>query len=68
MSHLLSCYNDWSLSRNSLKVCDVMFLDLSTAVSKAFDSVPMLFVTVLVTFKVKYCIVLYCISMIIFRR
>ena len=32
---LLSCYNDWSLSRNSSKVSDVIFLDLS----KAFDSV-----------------------------
>ena len=36
MSHLLSCYNDWCLTRNSSKVSDVIFLDLS----KAFDSVP----------------------------
>ena len=36
MSQLLSCYNDWCLSRNSSKVSDVIFLDLS----KAFDSVP----------------------------
>ena len=34
-SQLLSCYNDWCLSRNSSKVSDVIFLDLS----KAFDSV-----------------------------
>ena len=36
MSQLLSCYNDWRLSRNSSKVSDVIFLDLSTP----FDSVP----------------------------
>ena len=36
VSQLLSCYNDWYLSRNSSKVSDVIFLDLS----KAFDSVP----------------------------
>ena len=36
MSQLLSCYNDWCLTRNSSKVSDVIFLDLS----KAFDSVP----------------------------
>ena len=35
MSQILSCYNDWCLSRNSSKV-SVIFLDLS----KAFDSVP----------------------------
>ena len=36
VSQLLSCHNDWSLSRNSSEVSDVIFLDLS----KAFDSVP----------------------------
>ena len=36
VSQLLSCYNDWCLSRHSSKVSDVIFLDLS----KAFDSVP----------------------------
>ena len=36
VSQLLSCYNDWCLTRNSSKVSDVIFLDLS----KAFDSVP----------------------------
>ena len=36
VSQLLSCYNDWCLSRNSSKVSDVIFLDIS----KAFDSVP----------------------------
>ena len=36
VSQLLSCYNDQCLSRNSSKVSDVIFLDLS----KAFDSVP----------------------------
>ena len=36
MSQLLSCYNDWCLTRNSSEVSDVIFLDLS----KAFDSVP----------------------------
>ena len=36
MSQLLSCYNDWCLTRNSSKASDVIFLDLS----KAFDSVP----------------------------
>ena len=36
MSQLLSCYDDWCVSRNSSKACDVIFLDLS----KAFDSVP----------------------------
>ena len=36
VSQLLSCYNDWCLTRNSSKASDVIFLDLS----KAFDSVP----------------------------
>ena len=36
MLQLLSCYDDWCVSRNSSKACDVIFLDLS----KAFDSVP----------------------------
>lgn len=36
MSQFLSCYNDWCLTRNSSKVSDVIFLDLS----KAFNSVP----------------------------
>ena len=36
VSQLLSCYNDWCLSRNSSKVSDVIFRDLS----KVFDRVP----------------------------
>lgn len=36
LAQLLSCFHDWSLSRNNSKITDVVFLDLS----KAFDSVP----------------------------
>ena len=36
VAHLLSCFHDWSSSRNNSKITDVVFLDLS----KAFDSVP----------------------------
>ena len=36
LAQLLSCFHDWSSSRNNSKITDVVFLDLS----KAFDSVP----------------------------
>ena len=36
VSQLLSCYNNWCLTRNLSKASDVKFLDLSNA----FDSVP----------------------------
>ena len=31
MLQLLSCYDDWCVSRNSSKACDVIFLELSKA-------------------------------------
>ena len=36
LAQLLSCFHDWSSSRNNSKITDVVFLDLS----KTFDSVP----------------------------
>ena len=36
LAQLLSCFHDWSSSRNNSKITDVVFLDFS----KAFDSVP----------------------------
>ena len=36
MAQLLSCFNDWTVSRNNSKAPDAIFLDLA----KAFDSVP----------------------------
>ena len=36
LTQLLSCYNDWALSRNKSTPTDVVFLDFT----KAFDSVP----------------------------
>ena len=36
LAQLLSCFNDWAVSRNNSKATDAIFLDLA----KAFDSVP----------------------------
>ena len=36
LSEILSCYDDWTKSRNNRKPTDIAFLDFS----KAFDSVP----------------------------
>ena len=36
LSELLSCYDDWTKSRNNRKPTDIAFLDFS----KAFDSIP----------------------------